>query len=332
MGLGSERFNALTNHLPFACSFSSAHIVQSATYHAFASNFAKATAGHAAAGRGALSACVAPAVHFRAAVPQHAGTRASSSSHVLLDSRQTQLPGLACPRRFLPTCHRRVDPRLCRARRWHIQFDPARFATSALHQFRTGNAVSHRSDRHRRVVRRNYGRDRSARRKSARALREPKARTTTASSKSRSISFGITRSGNAGGSYGFDIRERSVATATRARRTFSQSTPPFPHHIFARRNRKRRCIGRDSALRDASVQDVCRLPPLKIAQPFKGGFYSNLPDTYPDWIPVDTRLTPGHDNAAEGIVRLHVNWLLLCRNCGVWRTMAARVRSWIDNR
>ncbi len=47
--------------------------------------------------------------------------------------------------------------------------------------------------------------------------------------------------------------ERSVATATRARRTFSQSTPPFPHHIFARRNRKRRCIGRDSALRDASV-------------------------------------------------------------------------------
>ncbi len=60
---------------------------------------------------------------------------------------------------------------------------------------------------------------------------------------------------------------RSVATATRARRTFSQSTPPFPHHIFARRNRKRRCIGRDSALRDASVQDVCRLPPLKIAQP-----------------------------------------------------------------
>ncbi|PYK09701.1 MAG: hypothetical protein DME61_05830 [Verrucomicrobia bacterium] len=51
--------------------------------------------------------------------------------------------------------------------------------------------------------------------------------------------------------YGLDIRERSVATATRARRTFSQSTPPFPHHVFARRNRKRRCIGRDSALRDA---------------------------------------------------------------------------------
>src|SRR5207244_4283306 len=151
------------------------------------------------------------------------------------------------------------------AQRWHIQFDPARFATSALHQFRTGNAVSHRPDRHRRVARRNYRRDRSARRKSARALREPKARTTTASSKSRSISFGIARSGNAGGSYGVDIRERSVATATRARRTFSQSTPPFPHHIFARRNRKRRCIGRDSALRDASVQDVCRLPPLKIA-------------------------------------------------------------------
>jgi hypothetical protein len=35
--------------------------------------------------------------------------------------------------------------------------------------------------------------------------------------------------------------------------------------------------------------------------------------------------------AAEGIVRLHVNWLLLCRNCGAWRTVAARVRSWIDN-
>src|SRR6266568_8145379 len=257
--------------------------------HAFIRNLAKATAGDAAAGGGALSACVAPAVHFRAAVPQHAGTRASSSSHVLLDSHQTQLPGLACPRRFLPTCHRRVNPRLCRPRRWHIEFDPARFATSALRQFRTGNAVPDCKDRDRRVARRNYRRDRSARRKSARVLREPEARTPPTSGKSRSISFGIARSGNAGGPYGLDIRERSVATATRARRTFSQSTPPFPHHIFARRNRKRRCIGRDSALRDASVQDVCRLPPLKIAQPFKGGFYSNLPDTYPDWIPVDTR-------------------------------------------
>jgi len=119
--------------------------------HAFICDFAKATAGDAAARRGAFSARVTPAVHFRAAVSQHAETRASPSSHVLRDPHQTQLPGLACPGGFLSSCYRRVDSRLCRAQRWHVEFDPARSATCALHQFRTGNAVPDRQDRDRRV-------------------------------------------------------------------------------------------------------------------------------------------------------------------------------------
>jgi hypothetical protein len=41
---------------------------------------------------------------------------------------------------------------LCRARRWDIQFDPARFGTSALREFRTGNAVPHCEDRPRGVA------------------------------------------------------------------------------------------------------------------------------------------------------------------------------------
>jgi spore coat protein A len=34
-------------------------------------------------------------------------------------------------------------------------------------------------------------------------------------------------------------------------------------------------------------------------------FTNNLPDTYPDWIPVDTRLTPGHDNSIRVMTHLH---------------------------
>ena len=34
---------------------------------------------------------------------------------------------------------------MCRTQRWHVEFDPARSATRALHQFRTGEALS---DRH----------------------------------------------------------------------------------------------------------------------------------------------------------------------------------------
>ncbi len=34
-------------------------------------------------------------------------------------------------------------------------------------------------------------------------------------------------------------------------------------------------------------------------------FTNNLPDTYPDWIPVDTRLTPGHDNSVRVMTHLH---------------------------
>src|SRR6266404_1294718 len=102
------------------------------TAHAFASNFAKATAGYAAAGRGALSTCVAPAVHFRASIPEDAQACASASSHVLGHANQAELPGVARAGRFFSSRHCLIDSRLCRARRWHIKCDPARFATGAL--------------------------------------------------------------------------------------------------------------------------------------------------------------------------------------------------------
>src|SRR6266446_8280198 len=77
------------------------------TTHLFASNFPKATTGDAAAGCGAFSTRVAPAVHFRAAIPQDAQACTSTSSHVLRHANQAELPGMARAGRFLPSCYRR---------------------------------------------------------------------------------------------------------------------------------------------------------------------------------------------------------------------------------
>jgi len=109
--------------------------------------------------------------------------------------------------------------------------------------FEREKALSDRQHRDRRIARRHYRRDRSARRKSDRALRQPKARSPSASRKTGSVSFRIARSGNAGGPNGFDVCERSIAAATTARRTLAQSAPPLSHQIFTRRDRQRRCVG-----------------------------------------------------------------------------------------
>src|SRR5947208_1825075 len=107
----------------------------------------KRTSGDAAAGRRTFSARAVAPLHFRAAVSQDAGARASKASDVLRDSDQAELPGLACAGGFLSTCHRRVDSRLCCTRRWHVEFDPARSATCSLYWFRAGKAVSDCKDR-----------------------------------------------------------------------------------------------------------------------------------------------------------------------------------------
>src|SRR5207247_11086915 len=77
--------------------------------HAFIRNLAKATAGDAPSGGGAFSARVAPAVHFRAAIPQDAQACASTSSHVLRNPHHTELLGLACPGGLLSCCYRQDD-------------------------------------------------------------------------------------------------------------------------------------------------------------------------------------------------------------------------------
>src|SRR6266581_5923174 len=95
------RFRASTNHARPACSFSSAHIVQRAQHHVFIRSFAKETASDAVAGSSAVSARIAAALHFRAALPPDAATRTSASSHVLRYPHQTELPRMACTRRLL---------------------------------------------------------------------------------------------------------------------------------------------------------------------------------------------------------------------------------------
>ena len=67
------------------------------TKHVLIHNFTRAITRDAASGSCAVSTCAAAALHFRAAVSQDAGARASKTSDVLRDVDQADLPGLACP-------------------------------------------------------------------------------------------------------------------------------------------------------------------------------------------------------------------------------------------
>src|SRR5215472_13422476 len=111
-------------------------------HHVIIRPFAEATSGHAVAGCGAFPTRVVAVVHFRIALLQDAGARASKPSDVLCDVSQTELPGLACNRGFFPPCHGWFDSGLCGTRRWHLEPNPARSSARALHRFRTGKAVS----------------------------------------------------------------------------------------------------------------------------------------------------------------------------------------------
>ena len=78
------------------CPLLDTHKIQM-TKHVLIRNFTRAITRDAASGSGAVSTRAAAALHFRAAVSQDAGARASTSSHVLRDADQAELPGLACP-------------------------------------------------------------------------------------------------------------------------------------------------------------------------------------------------------------------------------------------
>ena len=78
------------------CPLLDTHKVQM-TKHALIRNFTQAITRDAASGSGAFSARPAAALHFRVAVSQDAGTRASRPSDVLRDVDQADLPGLASP-------------------------------------------------------------------------------------------------------------------------------------------------------------------------------------------------------------------------------------------
>ncbi len=60
-------------------------------------NFARAITRHASSRSRAVSARAAAALHFRGAVSQDAEARTPGASHVLRDTGQADLPGLACP-------------------------------------------------------------------------------------------------------------------------------------------------------------------------------------------------------------------------------------------
>ena len=80
-----------------ACSFYNPYIVKKRKYHVFIRDFTRTITRDAASGSRAVSARAVAALHFRAAVSQNAGTRASTATHLLRDVDQAKLPGLACP-------------------------------------------------------------------------------------------------------------------------------------------------------------------------------------------------------------------------------------------
>src|SRR5882757_9093167 len=96
------------------CPLLDAYKVQMTLHHVFIRDFTRAITCDAPSGSGAVSTCAAAALHFRAAVSQDAGARAPTASHILCDPDQAELPGLACPRGFFPSRHRRIDSRMCR--------------------------------------------------------------------------------------------------------------------------------------------------------------------------------------------------------------------------
>ena len=66
-------------------------------HHVLIGDFTRTTTRDAAPGSRAVSARVVAALHFRAALSQDAGTRASGASDVLRGADQAKLPGLARP-------------------------------------------------------------------------------------------------------------------------------------------------------------------------------------------------------------------------------------------
>ena len=79
------------------CPLLDAYKVQMTLHHVLIRDFTRAITRDAASGSGVVSACPSAALHFRAAVSQDAGARASKASDVLRDIDQADLPGLACP-------------------------------------------------------------------------------------------------------------------------------------------------------------------------------------------------------------------------------------------
>ena len=67
------------------CPLLDAHKVQMTVHHVLIRDFTRAITRDAASGSGAVSTCAAAALHFRAAVSQDAGARASKASDVLRD-------------------------------------------------------------------------------------------------------------------------------------------------------------------------------------------------------------------------------------------------------